>query len=233
MRKSTNPTNGARVSSAAQMLEGGHLPLLDFASAPTQRVTITRKGAGRKVVSDKKDWCTPQKYVDAVKKMFSGKIALDPCSNPYSIVKAEVEYMLPSIDGLKASWRFPTIYVNPPYGNDVKSGTRIRDWLARCAHANKDYSAEVLALVPVATNTSHWKLYVFSCAVGICFLYDTRLRFLENGVDTGKGAPMSCAMIYWGRDLQKFYETFIAHGAVVDITPLLGKRIGASQRLFR
>ncbi len=28
--------------------------------------------------------------------------------------------------------------------------------------------------------------------------YDTGLRFLENGYDTGKGAPMACCMIYWG-----------------------------------
>ena len=54
--------------------------------------------------------------------------------------------------------------------------------------------------MPVATNTGHWKKHVFTNATGICFLYDTRLKFLVNGEDGGKGAPMSCAMIYWGHE---------------------------------
>jgi hypothetical protein len=53
--------------------------------------------------------------------------------------------------------------------------------------------------VPVASNTAHGKKYVYGKATGICFLYDTRLRFLIDGKDEGKGDPMSCAMIYWGK----------------------------------
>jgi hypothetical protein len=30
------------------------------------------------------------------------------------------------------------------------------------------------------------------------------LKALENGKDVGKGAPMACAMIYWGNDYEKF-----------------------------
>ena len=55
--------------------------------------------AGRKSVSEKKDWQTPQKYVDAVKEVFGGIIHLDPCSSQYSIVGAQVEYLLPKQDG--------------------------------------------------------------------------------------------------------------------------------------
>jgi hypothetical protein len=51
--------------------------------------------AGRQVISTKKDWGTPQKYVDAVKEVWGGIIDLDPCSSPFSLVKAKVEYMLP------------------------------------------------------------------------------------------------------------------------------------------
>jgi hypothetical protein len=206
---------------------------LEDMSTSAKLSSVTRKGAGRQSVSEKKDWGTPQKYVDAVKIMFWGEIALDPCSNKHSIVGAQTEYMPPSVDGLKASWNFPTIYVNPPYGNDRKNGTKIKDWLAKCACANASYGSEVLALVPVATNTSHWKLHVFTRAAAVCFLYDTRLRFLEDCKDTGKGAPMSCAMIYWGANLAKFHESFISHGAVVDITSLIGKRIGSVQRNLR
>jgi len=178
--------------------------------------------AGRTVNSQSVDWCTPQKYVDAVKRVFDGKIALDPCSNQWSVVAAETEYSLPEHDGLRESWDFPTIYVNPPYGADKERGTTIKHWLYKCAHAHKHYGAEVLALVPVATNTRHWKEYVWGRATAVCFLYDTRLRFLVEGKDEGKGAPMSCAMVYWNKNIEKFLDVFSEFGAVVDLRPLQG-----------
>jgi hypothetical protein len=96
--------------------------------------------------------------------------------------------------------------------------------------ANRKHKSEVLALVPVATNTRHWKDYVFGQAAAICFLYDTRLKFLVNGRDGGKGAPMSCAMIYWGNDFDRFLFKFRKFGAVVDLRPLKGKRFGPPVR---
>lgn len=182
--------------------------------------------AGRQSVSKKKDWQTPKKYVDAVKDVFGGIISLDPCSSQYSIVNAEVEYMLPEHDGLSQIWNFQTIYVNPPYGNDTERGTRIIDWLRKCDQANSVFGSEVIALIPVATNTAHWKKYIYGKATAICFLYDTRLKFLVDGKDEGKGAPMSCAIIYWGNNFQRFFDVFIQHGAVVDIRNLQGIKVG-------
>jgi len=181
--------------------------------------------AGRVAVSSKKNWGTPKKYVDAVKCFFEDSISLDPCSNEHSIVNAETEYILPENDGLTKSWNYPSIYVNPPYGIDKERKTTIKNWLEKCYSANIKYNSEVIALVPVATNTRHWKDYVFGKADSICFLYDTRLRFLENGKDTGNGAPMSCSIIYWGRHKEKFYDIFIGYGAVVDISNLKDKDI--------
>ena len=194
--------------------------------------------AGRNINSQSQDWGTPQKYVGAVKEVFGGEFALDPCSSEYSIVNAKTEYMLPEHDGLRESWDYPTVYVNPPYGINKENGTTIRHWLARCAEAYDTYGSEVLALVPVATNTGHWKKSVFGRATAICFLYDTRLKFLENGKNSGKGAPMSCAMIYWGNNYEKFYDVFINYGAVVDVSTLKGKQIGSAaidphQSLFK
>lgn len=184
--------------------------------------------AGRQVISQKKDWGTPQKYVDAVKEVFGGVIHLDPCSSRFSIVKAITEYCLPEHDGLSESWDFPTIYVNPPYGNDKKRGARIIDWLRKCEEAHRLFDSEVIALVPVATNTGHWKEYVYGKVTAVCFLYDTRLRFLVDGKDRGKGAPMSCAMIYWGNHYGRFFEVFIQFGAVVNLQNLHGAAIGCA-----
>ncbi len=189
--------------------------------------------AGRTVNSQSQSWGTPHKYVTAIKDFFGGSISLDPCSNEYSVVNAETEFLLPKNDGLQEEWNYPTIYVNPPYGADRTRGTTIKDWLAKCASSNIEYGAEILALVPVATNTRHWKQSVFGKAKAICFLYDTRLKFLVNGNGGGKGVPMACAMIYWGRNYKKFYEVFIEYGAVVDISSLQKEEIGVTRNQLK
>ena len=185
--------------------------------------------AGRTINTLSQHWGTPEKYIQAVKRVFGGAIELDPCSNEYSLVEAKVEYMLPLHDGLKESWNFPTIFVNPPYGINKERGTSIKQWFYRCAQAHHQHGPEVIGLVPVATNPGHWKKYVFIQASAVCFLYDIRLRFLIDGRDEGKGAPMSCAMVYWGNRYETFFDTFIRHGAVLDLRSLHRKIIGDAE----
>jgi len=172
---------------------------------------------GRKAITDNKDWCTPKKYVDAVKKVFNGKIELDPCSSIYSIVGASTEFILPQTDGLQEEWDYDTIYVNPPYGNDKERGTTIRNWFEKIAITHKKYNSEIIALVPVATNTLHWKKYVYPIAKAICLLYDTRLKFIIRGTDNNKGAPMSCCAIYYGNNVDSFVDVFSIFGAVIPL----------------
>ena len=176
--------------------------------------------AGRSVHSQSQDWCTPPQYVNAVKQVFGGEIELDPCSNPASVVNAKCEFMLPKTDGLTQEWNYRSIYVNPPYGSDRTRGTTIRNWLAKCASSRTTYGSQIIALVPVATNTSHWKKYVFGSADAVCFLFDTRLRFLVNGTTDNKGAPMACAMVYWGDNYPAFETVFTEYGAVVSLEAL-------------
>ena len=112
--------------------------------------------AGRQSITDNKDWCTPAKYVNAVKNVWGGKIDLDPCSSVCSIVGAKTEFLLPDRNGLIEEWDYPTVYVNPPYGSDKERGTTIKDWFKKIAHSYQKYDNEIIALVPVATNTAHW-----------------------------------------------------------------------------
>jgi hypothetical protein len=182
--------------------------------------------AGRRVNTKSKSWGTPSKYIDVIKLFFEGTIDLDPCSNEYSIVNADINYMMPQNNGLIDSWNYKRIFVNPPYGRDKDSSTSIKDWLRRCLFAHRDHNSEVIALIPVATNSSHWKEFIFPKANSICFLYDTRLKFLENGQNGGKGAPMACCLVYWGNDYNKFYNSFIDYGAVLPLKTLKDKKIG-------
>lgn len=188
--------------------------------------------AGRSANSQSQHWCTPPKYVDAVKTVFGGKIELDPCSNKDSIVCAETEFMLPETDGLMSEWNYKTIFINPPYGADRIRGTTIKDWLAKCVHSHHLYNAEIIGLIPVAPNTTHWKEFVFGEADAICFLYDTRLRFLVNGTTDNKGAPMACSMIYWGENSIKFEQVFQNFGAVVSLENLKRKNFNKEMLLL-
>lgn len=176
-------------------------------------------------------WGTPPKYVNAVHTFFGAPPELDPCSNEYSIVGARTEWRLPFQDGLELSWNASSIYVNPPYGADRTRGTRIRDWLKKCSDAYHTNQAEVLALVPVAANTRHWKECVWASAVGVCFLYDTRLKFLEDGADVGKGAPMACAVVYWGEQFERFASVFRLFGACLDLRDVILPPVSRSESL--
>lgn len=172
--------------------------------------------AGRRVTAITTEWCTPPHIVAAVKRVFGGGIALDPCSNEFSVVEAGVEYSLPDHDGLRESWDYPTIFVNPPYGRDPVRGTRIADWLARSAEA-AEAGSEVVCLVPVATNTGHWKRSVWPRAAAICFIAQPRVHFYLRGVQDGQGAPMACAAIYYGAHVRNFADVFRDLGAVVPL----------------
>ena len=184
--------------------------------------------AGRQSITNNKDWCTPIKYVEAVKRVWDGKIDLDPCSSIYSVVNATTEFLLPEKDGLLEEWDYPTVYINPPYGNDKERGTTIRDWFRKIATSYQKYDNEMIALVPVATNTSHWKKYVYPVASSICFLYDTRLKFIIEGTDDNKGAPMSCCAIYYGCDPSLFMEVFSAFGATIPLKGILLPRAASA-----
>jgi len=85
----------------------------------------------------------------------------------------------------------------------------------------------------VLAHSYDWLLFLTDA---VCFLYDTRLRFLVEGRDEGKGAPMSCAMVYWGAHFSRFEAVFLSHGAVVSLHNLKGKTAGeprnGQRRLF-
>ncbi len=159
--------------------------------------------AGRRVNTGSTEWNTPPKYVNAVRDVL-GRIALDPCSNDLSIVGADVELQS---GGIEEDWNnYQTVFVNPPYGFGIA------DWLKKCAGAKGD----VIALIPVAPNTRHWKESVFVADV-ICFLADTRLRFMINGSIDNKGASMACCAVFWGKDKTRFIEVFSKFDTCVEV----------------
>lgn len=171
--------------------------------------------AGRNIISEKKDWNTPPKYVKLINDFF-GTIDLDPCSNEYSTIDAKIKYILP-INGLEESWNYNKVFINPPYGRNKGSKTSIYDWIKKGVDTYYNGS-ELLYLIPVSTNTSHFKELVFKHASGICFLNDTRLKFWSEGKEDKKGAPMACCFVYFGERYDKFEEIFNNSGKCFKIS---------------
>jgi len=172
--------------------------------------------AGRRNSDNKKDWNTPPKYIKKIKEFFN-ELYLDPCSNKFSGLNPKYEFSLP-VDGLQQDWTpYETIFINPPYGRDDLRKTTIKDWIFKADETFKETNNEILALIPVATNTSHFKDIIFKSSTGLCFLSDTRLKFYYEGKESKKGAPMSCCIVYWGNDYKKFENVFSEFGKCFNL----------------
>lgn len=167
--------------------------------------------AGHIQTSKNVHWNTPAKVVDAVRATFGGTISLDPCSNSGSIVGAEVSYTLPT-DGLKESWAYPYIYVNPSYGRDKTRGTSIYNWVAKCRDAHSEHGSNVISVIPAAVDTAHWQNIIFPTSSAVLF-FKGRLKFIGGKA----AAPMACAAVFWSSSIRltDFEKAFQGLGTVV------------------
>ena len=168
--------------------------------------------AGRNnIINDSnKHYNTPPNYINLIHDFFGvNGIELDPCSNEFSMVDAKINIKLPD-NGLLYDWNNKNVFVNPPYGRS-EDGTTIKNWIEKGIYAYKKQNSNIIFLIPVATNTQHFKL-IYENATGICFLYDTRLKFWLNGEKTAKGCSVSCCLVLLGNDYDRFKEVFSNNG---------------------
>jgi hypothetical protein len=142
------------------------------------------------------DWNTPQYILDAVREAFQDDIHLDPCSNANSIVGSKENYLLPYSDGLRDSWDFPTIYVNPSYGRSIGR------WIKRADDAAKLHGSQIAMLIPCTPETKPWKEIIWTSTTGICML-NRRVKFLG----ALQGIPKPLAVPYWA-GARGSYEQF-------------------------
>lgn len=160
----------------------------------------------RKRNSGRVEWNTPAVVLECVAKL--GDIALDPCWNLNSRVKATA-VVDEACDGLAHNWERIAdglVYVNPPYGAALKQ------WVPKILDEAKA-GAEIVVLVPNSTETVWFRKLFMGCQAAMC--WEGRLTF------DGAPAPafFGSALFYFGHRPYAFADAFAARAYCVKLAP--------------
>jgi hypothetical protein len=169
----------------------------------------------------KNDLGTPESFLAYVRRF--DRIALDPCSNAWSLVRATIALSLDDgRDGLCESWTYlmrkvkGIVFVNPPYGHadpepgsDKKhGGPLLLPWSQKIRDEGKA-GAEIISLVPHDQSTEWWRVLRTSCTARVDL--DKRLAF--EGGKHGAGQIRN-AVFYHGPRPYLFAHHFAELGEV-------------------
>ena len=111
------------------------------------------------------EWSTPQDFFDELDKEFN--FTLDPCATSENAKCTK--YFTVEDDGLKQDWSKDVVFMNPPYGREIKY------WVKK-AYEESLKGATVVCLIPARTDTTYWHNYIFGKADDIRFIKG-RLKF--------------------------------------------------------
>ena len=111
------------------------------------------------------EWSTPQDFFNELNKEFN--FTLDPCATSENAKCTK--YFTVEDDGLKQDWSKDTVFMNPPYGREIKR------WIKK-AYEESLKGATVVCLIPSRTDTAYWHNYIFGKADDIRFIKG-RLKF--------------------------------------------------------
>ncbi len=168
--------------------------------------TISASSLQFAVSSNTNEWYTPERYVEAVREVLGGRIALDPATSKEAneVVGAERHHTIFD-DGLAQSWNAATLFLNPPYGL-INGKSQSGVWAQRLiSEYNAGNVREAILLVNSSTSEG-WFQPLFQYP--ICFT-SHRIRF--NGQDgKGKAPTKGNAFVYFGNNPDRFASVFEA-----------------------
>jgi site-specific DNA-methyltransferase (adenine-specific) len=131
--------------------------------------------------SDKHDWGTPKPFWVRLDAEF--RFELDACAHAGNF--KHPNYLTVEDDALSCDWGGKVVWLNPPYGDQLKR------WMEKAA-AEARKGATVVCLVPARTDTAWWHRHVHGIAHEVR-LVSGRLRF-EGAPST---APFPSAVIIY------------------------------------
>ena len=134
--------------------------------------------------SETNEWSTPIDLYNSLDEIYN--FTLDPCSTKEN-AKCDKFFTIED-DGLKQDWSKDTVFMNPPYGREIK------DWVKK-AYEESQKGATVVCLIPSRTDTKYWHEYIFPYSHEIIFLKG-RLKFGNSK----NSAPFPSAIVVFKED---------------------------------
>ena len=134
--------------------------------------------------SDDQTWETPQDFYDQLNKEFN--FTLDPCCTKET-AKCD-HYFTKEDNGLIQSWQDHTVFMNPPYGREIKQ------WIIKAYQEWAKGDSEVVCLIPSRTDTTYWHSFIFP----FYYANQIEIRFLKGRLKFGNAknsAPFPSAVI--------------------------------------
>jgi len=147
--------------------------------------------------SKSEEWETPQDLYDYLNLDY--RFTLDPCATKEN-AKCEKFFTMED-DGLSKSWEGEKVFMNPPYGRDIKK------WIKKAYEEGQKPNTIVVCLIPARTDTKYWHDYCMK-AWKIHFVKG-RLKFTNNNIGN-TSAPFPSAVIIF----KNTYGCGGAHGIV-------------------
>lgn len=132
-------------------------------------------------------WETPQYLFDQLNEEFH--FTLDPCCVPETAKCPQ--YYTPSDNGLIQDWSNDIVFVNPPYGKEIKK------WIKK-SHDEAKNGATVVLLIPARTDTQYFHDYIYNQAE-IRFIKG-RIKFIQNG-EIKNAAPFPSMIVVFRPNL--------------------------------
>jgi len=132
--------------------------------------------------SKSEEWETPQELYNYLNLDY--RFTLDPCATPEN-AKCE-KFFTREDDGLNKSWEGEKVFMNPPYGRDIKK------WVKKAYEEGQKPETVVACLIPSRTDTKYWHEYCMK-AWKIHFVKG-RLKFTNNNIGNNS-APFPSAVI--------------------------------------
>ena len=145
-------------------------------------------------------WNTPPEFVGDVLKYF-GTLDLDPCSNDEDNPNVPAKRVYTEItNGLAHRWTANSVFMNHPYSQSDK-------WIPYAVSQYElGYAKEMILLIKLDVSTKWWR----SVSQYSWIAVNERMKF---GDGTG-ASPFQSAIIYLGKNLDKFNNMFCKYGTL-------------------
>lgn len=133
--------------------------------------------------SVKMDWETPKDFFDKLDQEFH--FTLDPCCS-FENKKCE-KFFTKKENGLIQNWGGEVVFVNPPYGREIKL------WVKKCFE-ERNNAKLIVMLIPARTDTNYFHEFIYGKAE-IRFIKG-RLKFVGDQKGSGSAPFPSMLVVF-------------------------------------